>query len=85
MEILLSLGPGVVPKIDIERANEKCHHGGGGVTPIFFVHIPSNWIEIRLSTKNQVPMLPGSTIKVCVVVGWWVPLNYVVTPTSFLG
>ena len=44
---------------------------GGGGTPIFFVHIPSNWIEIRLSTKNQVPMLPGSTIKVCVVVGWW--------------
>ena len=65
------------------------------MTPIFFVHIPSNWIEIRLSTKNQVPMLPGSTIKVCVVVGWWgggggvvgwwwwVPLNYVVTPTLY--
>jgi hypothetical protein len=53
-------------------------------------HNSSSWVQIRLHTENQLPGLPGSALKVCVGgggVGWggvgWVPLNYVVTPTSF--
>ena len=46
---------------------------------------------MRLHTKNQLPGLPGSALKVSVVVGWWgggggggvvgwVPAYYVDTP-----
>ena len=44
---------------------------GGGETslqgsgdPDFFLHISSSWVKIRLHTKNQLPRLPGSTLKV---------------------
>ena len=41
----------------------------GGVNPYFFLHIYSSWVEIRLPTENQPSSLPGSALKVCVVVG----------------
>jgi hypothetical protein len=48
----------------------KLHHPrGGGVNPYFFLHIYSSWVEIRLPTENQPSSLPGSALKVCVVVG----------------
>ena len=31
---------------------------------IFFVGILSSWVKIRLHTENQLPMLPGSALKV---------------------
>jgi hypothetical protein len=38
--------------------------------PNFFLHISSRWVEIRLHTENQLPVLPGSGFKVwSVVVG----------------
>ena len=40
-----------------------------GVNPYFFLHIYSSWVEIRLPTENQPSSLPGSALKVCVVVG----------------
>ena len=55
--------------------------------PNFFLHISSSWVKIRLHTENQLPRLPGSTLKV--VVWWWVggwvewvggPTKYFVTP-----
>jgi hypothetical protein len=49
-------------------------------TPIFFVfcfdgiliflQISSSWFKIRLHTKNQLPRLSGSGIKVCGGVVW---------------
>ena len=67
--------------------------GGGLGDPYFFLHISSSWVKIRLHTENQLPGLPGSALKVSVgwgrgggsggvVWGGWVPLHYVVTPTS---
>jgi hypothetical protein len=40
----------------------------------FFSGLLSSWVKIRLHTKNQLYTLPGSDLKVCVVVGgwWWV-------------
>ena len=50
---------------------------------LFSLHISFSWVKIRLHTENQLPRLPGSDLKVCVVVVvGWVPLDYVVTPTS---
>ena len=31
-------------------------------------HISSSWVKIRLHTKNHLRRLPGSALKVCVVV-----------------
>ena len=47
-------------------------------TPIFFLHISSIWVKIRLHTENQLPRLSGSGLKVCggVVVGWWGGVGY---------
>ena len=42
--------------------------GGGSGDPNFFLHISSTKVNIRLHTKNHRPMLPGSALKVCVVV-----------------
>jgi hypothetical protein len=46
----------------------------------FFLHFSSSWVKIRLHTKNQLPRLPGSALKVpvvvVVVVGWWLPTHY---------
>ena len=41
--------------------------------------------QIRLHTENQLPKLSRSALKVCAGGGGggWVPLNYVVTPTSY--
>ena len=57
--------------------------------PIFSYNLPS-LVEIRLHTENQLHRLPGSALKVSVVVGWggvvvgwWLPLHDVVTPTSY--
>ena len=33
-----------------------------------FFHISSSWVKIRLHTENQLPGLPGSALKVSVVV-----------------
>ena len=46
-------------------------------------HNSSSWVKIRLHTENQLPGLPENALKVCVGGVGWVPLNYVVTPTSF--
>ena len=46
----------------------------GGVSLI----ISSSWVNLKLHTENQLYTLPGSALKVCVVVvggrvgGWWV-------------
>ena len=46
-----------------------CGGGGWGLgDPYFFLHISSSWVKIRLHTENELPMLPGSTLK---VPGWW--------------
>ena len=64
----------------------------GSADPIFFLHIYINWVKIRLHAENQLTRLSGSALKVSVdggggvrwgAVGWWIPLNYVVTPTSY--
>ena len=57
--------------------------GGGGalLTPIFFLHISSSWVEIRLHTENRPPRLSRSALKVSMggmVVGG--PTKYFVTP-----
>ena len=43
--------------------------------PYFFLYILSSWVKIILHTKNQLPGLPGSNLKVVmgggVVVGGW--------------
>jgi hypothetical protein len=36
---------------------------------VFFLSISSSWVNIRLHTENQLYTLPGSALKVCVVVG----------------
>ena len=62
--------------------------GGGGVgDPYFFLHILSSCVKIRLHTKNQLPGVSGSALKVSVVVAAkgcrsekYVPTNYVVNP-----
>ena len=41
----------------------------GGGYPIFFLHISSSWVIIRLHTENELPVLSGSIIKV--LLGWW--------------
>ena len=61
----------------------KLHH------PNLFLQISSSWVKMRLHTKNQLPRLSGSALKICDewwlgrVMGGWVPLNYVVTPTLY--
>ena len=45
----------------------------------FFLGPLSSWVKIRLHTKNQLPRLPGSALKVPGWVGgggWWVPTHY---------
>ena len=45
---------------------------------VFFLHISSNWVKIRLCTKNQLPRLPESALKVPVVedrVGGFLPTH----------
>ena len=45
------------------------------------LHISTSWVKIRLHTKNQLPRLPGSALKV--PGGGWVgggPTHYHVTP-----
>ena len=39
-------------------------------------------VQLRLHTKNHLPVLPGSALKLMCVGWWWVPVNYVITPTS---
>ena len=47
--------------------------GGGGVTLIFFLHILSSLVNVRLHTENWLCNLAGSALKVPVVGGgWWV-------------
>ena len=50
--------------------------------PIFLLlHISSSWVKIRLHTENQLPRLPGSTLKVYVGGGGvGGPTKYFVTP-----
>ena len=41
------------------------------MTHIFFLHISSSWVKIKLHTENQLTGLPGSASKVCCGwVGW---------------
>ena len=57
--------------------------GGGSGDPYFFLHNSSSWVKIRLHTKNQLPRLSGSALKVSVVVVGWGgggPTKYFVTP-----
>ena len=35
----------------------------------FFLSISSSWVNLRLYTENQLYTLPGSALKVCLVVG----------------
>ena len=52
--------------------------GEGGLgNPNFCLSISFSWINLRLHTKNKLSKLPGSTLKVCVVVlgGWVVALE----------
>ena len=51
------------------------------VTP-FFLHISSSWVKIWLHSKNHLPRWSGSALKDSVVEVGWVPLDYVVIPTS---
>jgi hypothetical protein len=53
--------------------------GGRGCNLNFFLHILSSLVNIRLHTENWLCNLPGSALKVPVVVGggwvvcgWWV-------------
>ena len=51
---------------------------GGVIGPIFFHSISSSWVNLRLHTENPLYTLPGSSLKVCLVVGgwwWWVVLK----------
>ena len=43
--------------------------GGGGPILLFCLSISSSWVNLRLHTENQLYTLPGSALKVCVVVG----------------
>ena len=33
--------------------------------PNFFLHISSSWVKLRIPSKNHLPGLPGSALKVC--------------------
>jgi hypothetical protein len=46
-----------------------CFGGGRGAYPYFCLGISFSWVNLRLHTKNQLYTLPGSALKVCVVVG----------------
>ena len=37
---------------------------GGVLTLIFFLSISFSWVNLRLHTKNQLHMMPGSALKV---------------------
>ena len=48
------------------------------LSSIFFWGRLSSWVNLRLHTENQLYTLPGSALKVCVVVvvgGGWVVLK----------
>ena len=36
----------------------------------FFLSISFSWVDLRLHTENQLHMMPGRALKVCVG-GWW--------------
>ena len=40
--------------------------GRGGLNPIFFLSISFSWVNLKLHTENQLHMMCGSAIKVCV-------------------
>ena len=44
-----------------------------GLNPNFFLSISFSWVNLRLHTENQLHMMPGRALKVCVGggVGWW--------------
>ena len=54
--------------------------------PYFFLYISSSWVKIRLHTENELPMLPGSALKVPVgggvVVGSYPLLSLAPTPVE---
>ena len=41
--------------------------GGGDL--YFFLNISFCWVNDRLHTENEIPLLPGSDLKVCAVLG----------------
>jgi hypothetical protein len=47
-----------------------------GSSSIFFKGCFSTWVKIRLHTKNQLPRLSGSALKVPGCVGGLVPTRY---------
>jgi hypothetical protein len=48
---------------------------GGGLNHNFFLSISFSWVNLRLHTENQLHVMPGRTLKVCVGAGgWWVVL-----------
>ena len=58
--------------------------GGGGLCDTyFFLHILSSCVKIRLHTKNQLPGVSGSALKV--VVGWGGWVGWVVVQLTTLS
>ena len=41
---------------------------------VFFLWLSSSFVDFRLYTKNQICIMPGSALTVCVGV-WWVVVN----------
>ena len=39
--------------------------------PTFFLSISFSWVNLRLHTENQLHMMPGRALKVCVGGGGW--------------
>ena len=57
----------------VELILSLCYGGWGGLDPNFFPSISFSWVNIRLHTENQLHMMPGRALKVCVGGGgWWV-------------
>ena len=47
----------------------------------YFLHISSSQVKVKLYAKNQLPMCPGSGLKVC---GGWVGCGLGVADTNYL-
>ena len=89
--LLIMLISSYIPKIIIlaclilEIAMKKTLKLGFGRRPYnilnFFLHISSSQVKVKLHAENQLPMCPGSGLKVC---GWWVADTKYLDPSAQL-
>ena len=57
-----------VTTVGLKLNHPRGREGGGGRCLILFFILSSSWVKIRMHTENQLPRLPGSALKVPVIV-----------------